>query len=475
MTPTSDGAGEAMATRHALIDEIQAYFAGPDTFDPKIRSVFASAAVRANSVADSGKPSPELAALIFVADALSGLAIERGLARDETAELLERVSEVLELRPDHVESAVFLRAIRDPRLVVLPAKLAVEMHLRLLVTLTPVKEASLWVRETRGPRALLHLGEGEPTRRMRTIAREALKRATPVASERAYVYGVPVLRWDRPTAALVLRVRPDDWERCVAFALEAAAVIGIVLERESLLERSMSRERSLVEAGERRLVRLGFDIHDGPIQDISALAGDLHHFRRQLGGVLPGEAREPLLGRVDDLEARLVEVDRELRELAQSLESPTILRRPLEDVLRREVESFGASNEIAATLDLSGNFAALTASQRIALVRVVQEALTNVREHSGASEVHVSVSEQRGFVQAAITDNGHGFDVEKALLRAARAGRLGLVGMSERVRLLGGTFDLQSRPGGPTAVSLTLPEWRPLAAEDLSERADPAR
>ena len=473
-SPQAPDAGQSLATRRALIEEITAYFAGTGA-DPATRNIFAAASARANAVADSGRPNPELATLIFVADALSGLAIERGLGRDETRELLERVAAVLKLQPDHVESAVYLRAIRDPRFVVLPTKLAVEMHLRLLVTLTPVREASVWLQEPRGPRPLLHLGEGQTTRRMRTVAREALRLGTPVASDRAFIYGVPVLRWEQASAALVLRLRPDDWERCVAFAQEAAAVVGIVLERETLLERSMARERSLVEAGERRLVRLGFDIHDGPIQDISALAGDLHHFKRQLGGALPEEAREPLLGRVDDLEARLVEVDRELRELAQSLESPTILRRPLEDVLRREVESFGASNEIAATLELFGNFAALTASQRIALVRVVQEALTNVREHSGASEVHVSVTEQRGFVQATIVDNGNGFDVERALIRAARGGRLGLVGMSERVRLLGGVFDLQSRPGGPTTISLTLPEWRPLAAEELGERADPAR
>ena len=232
----------------------------------------------------------------------------------------------------------------------------------------------------------------------------------------------------------------------------------------------MARERSIVEAGERRFVRLGFDIHDGPIQDIAALAGDLHLFKRQLAGVLPQGDFEPLLGRVDDLQARLEQVDRELRELAQSLEAPSILRKPLEDILRREADSFAAASDIQAKVELSGNFGEMTASQRIALVRVVQEGLTNIREHSGATRVEISVAVRPGYVQATITDNGRGFDVEKAIVRAARGGRLGLVGMSERIRLLGGTFDLQSRIGGPTTISATLPEWRPLATDEVAER-----
>ena len=104
----------------------------------------------------------------------------------------------------------------------------------------------------------------------------------------------------------------------------------------------------------------------------------------------------------------------------------------------------------------------LSASQRIALVRFVQEALNNVREHSGATHVQVTLGVQRGLVSASVSDNGDGFSVEPTLLRAAKAGRFGLVGMSERARLLGGRFDVRSEPGGGTTVSIAL---LPLAAE----------
>jgi len=55
-----------------------------------------------------------------------------------------------------------------------------------------------------------------------------------------------------------------------------------------------------------------------------------------------------------------------------------------------------------------------------------------------------------------------GFEVERALAKAAQRGRLGLVGIAERVRMVGGTFELESTPGGPTTLKLTLPRWEPL-------------
>jgi signal transduction histidine kinase len=60
-----------------------------------------------------------------------------------------------------------------------------------------------------------------------------------------------------------------------------------------------------------------------------------------------------------------------------------------------------------------------------------------------------------------IEDNGRGFDLERTLARARRRGRIGLSGIEERARLLGGTCTIKSRPGGPTSVAIDLPRWRP--------------
>jgi signal transduction histidine kinase len=144
------------------------------------------------------------------------------------------------------------------------------------------------------------------------------------------------------------------------------------------------------------------------------------------------------------------------------LESPAVARSPLDEAIMREVESFRMQSDITVDLSLDGQFDSLTDSQRIALVRIVQESLSNARDHSGARSVGISIDAQERKTLLEITDDGRGFDVARTLVRAARRGRFGLLGMSERVRLLGGRFDVQSQPGGPTRISVLLPEWRPV-------------
>ena len=113
-------------------------------------------------------------------------------------------------------------------------------------------------------------------------------------------------------------------------------------------------------------------------------------------------------------------------------------------------------------MTLEGDLASISPSQRIALLSVIQEALNNVREHSSARHVEVDVALGPDGVVAQIMDDGCGFDLEKVLVSAASRGRIGLAGIHERVRLLGGVCRLESRPGGPTTISIMLPRWQPL-------------
>ena len=85
-----------------------------------------------------------------------------------------------------------------------------------------------------------------------------------------------------------------------------------------------------------------------------------------------------------------------------------------------------------------------------------------MREHAGATHVTVRVRARRSAIELQIVDDGMGFEVERALAKAAQRGRLGLVGIGERVRMVGGTFELES-PGGPTSLKITLPRWEPLS------------
>jgi signal transduction histidine kinase len=430
-------------------------------------------------VAGKGTAATQIAETAAIAWALAGLAAAGRLGRRRVERLTRRLARTNGLPADLVGLLLYVETLRHPRLVELPPDQAVETQLQILLDFGPVSEVSLWTPEPSGrPHCMLLLGEGSATRRVRAAAKAALFEPETVdPNEHGHIHPVPILRWGHPVAALVVRARPDDRERALVFAGEAAATLSGAIERQSLAERSAETERSLVESSERRLARLGFDLHDGPIQELTAFAGDLRLLRRQLASTVAAhEHGDVLLGRMDDLEARLVELDRELRELSTAAESSALMTRPFPALLSAELDAFAGRNEIEVRLSLRGRSDTLTASQRITILRIVQEALTNVQAHSRASEVTVTVFLGRTHVSVEVTDNGCGFDVGRALVQAARTGRLGLVGMSERVRLLGGRFDLRSSPGGPTTISAIIPRWRPLeaSAEEAGREAPAA-
>jgi signal transduction histidine kinase len=433
-------------------------------------AMFVAAEARAFGIARSMSPNTRDradAAIVFAADALVSMVIEKGaLGIDHVENLVEAVAGVTGLSEDTAAFSLYLRASTSPQLLNLPPRVAAETHLRLLVGLAPITDASLWVDELGTALCVASVGEAAKTRRCRSVASSTIAGLREPADDdgRTQIKAVPVVRWGKAVGAVVARARPENQIRASVFLLECRAVMASVLERDVLLDRSASREQTLQLASERRLLRVGFDLHDGALQDVAALASDLRLAREQLSDTLTGRLRSILLGRFDDLGGRLEEIDQTLRELSHSLESSRIGTNPLADTLRQELDGFDRRAGINGDLAVSGSFDALSPSQRIAIFRIAQEALANVREHSAASKVLVSLEQMADGVRLAICDDGAGFDVSQTVVAAARRGRLGLVGMSERVRLLGGTFSLTSAPGAGTQVCVTLPSWKPIAA-----------
>src|SRR4029079_722204 len=94
-------------------------------------------------------------------------------------------------------------------------------------------------------------------------------------------------------------------------------------------------------------------LHDGAIQDVLALGADITHLRDQIYPFILDTHRERAAGRFDDLLARVVELARQLRELSRSLESRSIVSRPLGEILHREVDAFAARKGIETRLELS--------------------------------------------------------------------------------------------------------------------------
>ncbi len=436
------------------------------------QSLIAAAYSRAQmsfAAAGSTDAADRLAVTSYVADVVIALAIEGELDATDTAIAVEALS-ATRGEPEAATSFDLLRqAVRYPALLEIPPLVAGEIQLRLLQQLGFVTGASLWHRGPTGAlEAAVSVGDDQTSRRVRATAKATFhRRPSFTMVGRASLRTAAVKRFGDLEGVLVGRtaaeadtVRADEGLRVVAAALAP------VLERDLMLGRSAARERAVVSAGEKRLMRLGFDLHDGPVQEVLALAEEVRVLRDQVYPFVLESHRELTYGRFDDLLARVSSLDGQLREFAHSLESKSIVSRPIGEVLHREVEAFAERTDIDARLEIRGDPESLTAAQRVAVFRAVQESLANVREHSGATAVEIRVRSRRTATNVRVTDNGQGFDVSRALAQAAQRGRLGVVGIGERVRMLGGTFSLESEPGGPTTLSFTLPHWQTLDTAD---------
>ena len=359
---------------------------------------------RGRALIGAGGASPgagERAALAYAGETLGLLVLE-----NRFGEVARAVVELLRTETKRSGLAVRLdlyrELLRSRFLSELPPDMAAEGILRAAVSLGPLEEASLWQADAGSGLVCLSLvGRDAVTRRVRACARELLLNEPSRDNDRGHVHAVPVFRWGATYAGLVLRARPANREAALAFAGEAASELTAVLERERLLRRGASHERALVEASERRLVRIGLDIHDGPLQVLATLVGDTCILRDRLVANVGGDTNSRLLlAWLDDYALRLREVDEDLRELALSLESQRLRKTDFDVVLRDEAAAFAARTGIVVDIDVTGSFANLTASQRFAIAAVVREALANVREHGKASRARLRVCATTACIRA---------------------------------------------------------------------------
>jgi signal transduction histidine kinase len=231
------------------------------------------------------------------------------------------------------------------------------------------------------------------------------------------------------------------------------------LLEEELLNQAQADNRAT--ALERRLRRLAFDLHDGALQELAALGAELASIRHQVVPLTEAEKRDRVDGRFDDLQARLVGIDGTLRGLLLTIDGSGEPLEALDTKIAREVAALRDETGIEAELEITGSFAELTESRRIAIFQIVREALANIRAHSDAKHVRVRVVEREGSVEVSVEDDGRGFDRDAALLEASVLRRLGLTGMLERVGMLGSELEIETEPGAGTRVSFVLDAWHP--------------
>jgi two-component system sensor histidine kinase UhpB len=175
--------------------------------------------------------------------------------------------------------------------------------------------------------------------------------------------------------------------------------------------------------------------------DAEAVAGPLEDMRREIGHALDG-----------------------VRRFARGLRPPALDELGLLPAIESHVRSIREITEIDLSLDAEGTpDGDLPPEASLAVYRIVQEALSNVVRHSGATRASVRVVREPDRLVVTVEDDGHGFNV--AEVRAARRG-LGLFGMGERAAYLGGRVDVQSAPGTGTRVRAEIPLRDPAPGEE---------
>jgi signal transduction histidine kinase len=248
----------------------------------------------------------------------------------------------------------------------------------------------------------------------------------------------------------------------VAIVVLALLVVGLLLAlRRAAAGRHTRDLEGLIEARTRELSALSTHLQELSEKEKSALARNLHD---ELGGLLTAAKMDLswLQSRVPDpaLQERLAQLGAVLdeamdlkRRVVEDLRPSLLDHFGLATALRAYVDGTCAKAGLSATLALPEDGTPLPKETEIALFRIVQEGVTNIIRHAGARSVSLRFELERDACRFTLSDDGCGFDAADPQFRWSH----GLMGMRQRVRALGGQFDLDSRPGAGTRLRVSIP------------------
>jgi two-component system, NarL family, sensor histidine kinase UhpB len=254
-----------------------------------------------------------------------------------------------------------------------------------------------------------------------------------------------------PLDQLIARIEAIDPANPAEF--EAPATVRGVEELDRLaasFERMLQRidserrrsGRLVLRAQEEERRRLARDLHDEVNQALTAILLRLE----ALSHAAP-EAADELL----ELKKLVNQAMAELLHLARTLRPTALDDHGLVPAIESQLNRFSAQTGVNAALWTQGDTENLDSDKEIVVYRVAQEALSNVAQHAAARRVELGLSADEDGVELTISDDGRGFDPR------TERGSLGLSGMAERARLLGGRLHVDSRPGDGTRLKLEVP------------------
>jgi len=202
-----------------------------------------------------------------------------------------------------------------------------------------------------------------------------------------------------------------------------------------------------LQATEEERQRIARELHDDTAQRLATLILRV----RRLADESSAEKRALLL---EEIREEIVDAADGVKRMARGLRPPEIEELGLALAITAHVRSLREGAGFEVETDLAAVEHVLNVTAKLALYRIVQEALSNARRHSGAERAHVRLFLDGGTVVAQVADEGTGFLQSQAL---DAGGGLGLVGMRERAAMVGGRLTIESEPGEGTQVTVTVP------------------
>jgi signal transduction histidine kinase len=268
------------------------------------------------------------------------------------------------------------------------------------------------------------------------------------------VVAVPIVSGDRTFGALSL-VSTDRAKRFsdsdVAILTSIGRQTGIAIENARLYDRMRFYARQITRAQEDERRRVARELHDETVQMLIALSRRLESL-----AALPDPLPEAASERITVLQELIATTLKGVRRFIQDLRPSTLDHLGLVAAIQGLTDNL-TEEGVEAKANVTGQARRLMPEQELVLFRIVQEALSNVRRHSGAPRALVHIRFLSGSVRVSVEDDGRGFDAPAQVEDLVSTGKLGLVGMHERARMLGGTLTIRSDPGAGTTIVVEIP------------------
>lgn len=209
---------------------------------------------------------------------------------------------------------------------------------------------------------------------------------------------------------------------------------------------------SVIKAQEEERKRIARELHDETSQSLTGLVIGI----RMVQEIVPNDMPEIIerLGNINDLAHATLN---EVHTMAIRLRPSVLDDLGLAAALRSYSKEFSEITGIKVEMQLLGMSQRLTPELETVLYRVVQEALTNVARHSGASNCRVTLKRKEKSINGIINDDGQGFDSQSVMMSDEKGRGLGLHGMKERIELVGGSLEFDSRPNDGTSIFIEVP------------------